>query len=139
MLNIKKTLTKIMVWIKEKGDLIGSTTMGTTATTITGAIAEHEGNISNLNSNLISYLHYVQTTEKNLNNFPNFSVIWANNSSGVFTNAPVVGAVHVITMYTVSTTHAIQIAIGADGVSIYLRGKIDGTWKTWRKITTTTV
>ena len=31
---------------------IGSTTMGTTATTITGAIAEHEGDISTLNSNL---------------------------------------------------------------------------------------
>lgn len=31
--------------------LIGSTSMGTTATTLTGAIAEHEGDISTLNSN----------------------------------------------------------------------------------------
>ena len=31
---------------------LGSTTMGTTATTITGAIAEHENDISTLNSNL---------------------------------------------------------------------------------------
>lgn len=36
-------------------DLIGNTTMGTTATTITGAIAEHESDISDLNSNTILY------------------------------------------------------------------------------------
>lgn len=33
-------------------DLIGNTTMGTTATTITGAIAEHEQDISDLNSKI---------------------------------------------------------------------------------------
>ena len=35
-------------------DQIGNTTMGTTATTLTGAIAEHESDISTLNSNLIT-------------------------------------------------------------------------------------
>lgn len=34
---------------------IGNTTMGTTATTITGAIAEHEADISGLNSNVTGY------------------------------------------------------------------------------------
>ena len=35
--------------------LVGSTAMGTTATTVTGAIAEHEGDISAINSNIISH------------------------------------------------------------------------------------
>lgn len=35
-------------------DTIGSTTMGTTATTLTGAIAEHEGDITTLNNQIAS-------------------------------------------------------------------------------------
>lgn len=35
---------------------LGSTTMGTTATTVTGAIAEHESDISTLNSNIVTKL-----------------------------------------------------------------------------------
>ena len=38
--------------VSDISNKIGNTTMGTTATTITGAIAEHEGDISTLNSNL---------------------------------------------------------------------------------------
>lgn len=45
MYSLKKIVKEIM-------SKIGSVTMGTTATTITGAIAEHESDISNLNSNL---------------------------------------------------------------------------------------
>lgn len=37
---------------KSVGEYIGNSAMGTTATTITGAIAEHEEDISELNSNL---------------------------------------------------------------------------------------
>ena len=45
------------LWSKIKSfvnDKLGSTTMGTTATTVTGAIAEHEGDITSLSSQIAS-------------------------------------------------------------------------------------
>lgn len=49
-LNVKQLFTNILNKLKSHDNKIGDTTMGTTATTITGAIAEHEQDISNLNS-----------------------------------------------------------------------------------------
>lgn len=45
------TATTVTGAVKEHSDKIGSTSMGTTATTITGAIAEHESDITALNGN----------------------------------------------------------------------------------------
>lgn len=44
----------------EKATIIGSTPMGTTATTLTGAIAEHEGDIGAINTQMgnLSYTRY---------------------------------------------------------------------------------
>lgn len=51
------------------GNKIGSTTMGTTATTLTGAIAEHESDISSINTKLSSNGSYIATYDSvNLNN-----------------------------------------------------------------------
>lgn len=50
LLNTKKLFVRIINKLKGYDEQIGDTTMGTTATTLTGAIAEHEGDISTLNS-----------------------------------------------------------------------------------------
>lgn len=53
-------LSSMLSFIAEK---IGSTTMGTTATTLTGAIAEHESDISTLNTNNTNTTLSVSYTE----------------------------------------------------------------------------
>lgn len=45
--------------ITELANKIGNSSMGTTATTVTGAIAEHEGDITALNSNLSTTNGYI--------------------------------------------------------------------------------
>ena len=50
--NLGEYIESVGESVSELSNKIGDTTMGTTATTITGAIAEHEGDISSLNSNL---------------------------------------------------------------------------------------
>lgn len=49
LLNRISTMIKNVRWLYSK---LGTTELGTTATTITGAIAEHEADISGLNSNI---------------------------------------------------------------------------------------
>ncbi len=53
LLNRISTMIKNVRWLYSK---LGTTELGTTATTITGAIAEHESDISTLNSKTTSYL-----------------------------------------------------------------------------------
>lgn len=99
LLNRISTMIKNVRWLYSK---LGTTELGTTATTITGAIAEHEADISGLNSNI----------EETNNNYPNTAkivtlliesatsgiritalsgasytaLIWTTNGNVVFTN-----------------------------------------------------
>ena len=65
LFNIKKFCIKVLEKIKGYDTKIGNTTMGTTATTLTGAIAEHEGDISNLNSNFL-YIEFANIESANI-------------------------------------------------------------------------
>jgi hypothetical protein len=59
--------TKTKTAIDTINTTLGSTTMGTTATTVTGAIAEHESDISTLNSKItnVTYAAYIEPTFEN--------------------------------------------------------------------------
>ena len=48
----KSAIDAIATALSTLSNFIGSTSMGTTATTVTGAIAEHEGDITSLKSNI---------------------------------------------------------------------------------------
>ena len=48
----KAAIDAVTTALGNLSDLVGNTAMGTTATTVTGAIAEHEGDITSLNNNL---------------------------------------------------------------------------------------
>jgi len=48
----KAAIDAIATALSTLTSFVGSTSMGTTATTVTGAIAEHEGDITSINSNL---------------------------------------------------------------------------------------
>lgn len=49
--------SKFIAYLENIFPAIGNSDMGTTATTLTGAIAEHEIDIANLNSKFITVLH----------------------------------------------------------------------------------
>ena len=48
----KSAIDALATALTTLSDFIGNTSMGTTATTVTGAIAEHEGDITSINSNI---------------------------------------------------------------------------------------
>lgn len=53
---VKSAIDTVTTALGNLSDLVGNTAMGTTATTVTGAIAEHEGDITSLNNNLNSLI-----------------------------------------------------------------------------------
>lgn len=59
--------------ISELSNKIGDTTMGTTATTITGAIAEHEGDISSLSSSIDAQAQDISSLSSSINDITYFS------------------------------------------------------------------
>ena len=96
------TATTVTGAIKEHSDLIGSTTMGTTASTLTGAIAEHESDISNLNSNL-SHPNRITTMPTSFNNTAIY-YFGATNLDSSFPQANMYGTVIVIPSNDSGTT-----------------------------------
>lgn len=69
-LSLKTLFNRISTMIKNVRYIwskIGTASMGTTATTITGAIAEHETDISGLNSNKNKHFKYYSSTGTNRN------------------------------------------------------------------------
>ena len=62
---VKAAIDAIATTVASHTTLLGDTTMGTTATTVTGAIAEHETDITTLNSNKISSGVHNGTTNSN--------------------------------------------------------------------------
>lgn len=86
LFNRISTMVKNVRYIWNK---LGTTSMGTTATTITGAIAEHESDISTLNSNLTpTTTRVTQTTDANGNMALGIAltrlVLFADNGQQVF-------------------------------------------------------
>ena len=58
----KAAIDAVTTALSNLSDLVGNTAMGTTATTVTGAIAEHEGDITSLN-NSINNITYFNCTD----------------------------------------------------------------------------
>lgn len=73
LFNRISTMVKNVRYIWNK---IGTASMGTTATTITGAIAEHESDISTLNSKLILFKNVQRQVTQN-----NTSDVWKMNTT----------------------------------------------------------
>ncbi len=54
----KAAIDAVTTALGNLSDLVGNTAMGTTATTVTGAIAEHEGDITSLNNNINNITYF---------------------------------------------------------------------------------
>ena len=108
-------------------DKIGNTAMGTTATTITGAIAEHESNISTLNSNGSN------NAVSNANNAINTGILYSANDSA--TNTPY-AAYWTLWVRKFSSSHMTQYAllVNAAFTVLYARSMGNGTWGAWAKV-----
>lgn len=118
----------------ETDALIGNTAMGTTATTITGAIKEHETDISTLNgkltwssdsgyASLSAFTSHIDSVIGNGSGFL-FGYLTATSAGNV--NLTTTG--HYYQAYSNSSNYRIVIAISATGNHIYALTKTNGTW-----------
>jgi len=115
-------------------DIIGSTSMGTTATTITGAIAEHEADLTELNGKFSSYL----PADTNIDNWTT-SGFWLYgrespySHTGTFPISDSYGTL--ICVKGTSANFAMQM-IRSNSTSrtegtLYIRYRTAGTWGSW--------
>ena len=104
---------------------IGNSTMGTTATTITGAIAEHEGDISSLNNQLAMFHNAAHVTD--LNEARSVGNYWCTNTES---NRPADNCI-----ITVDRADAgnwvLQTASCVLTNKQYKRVYNNGTWSSW--------
>lgn len=123
-------------------ELIGNVTMGTTATTLTGAIAEHESDISTINTTLTSVLANAMTTvgetvesETDLNSLSVGNYVLSNSYSS-YTNAPEYTSTGAKLMVIPSNATSRQInIIISRRAEVFIRCRQDAsTWTTWRSI-----
>lgn len=127
--------------ISEINTLLGATALPTTAQNVTGAIAEHEGDISTLNSNVAAV-----TNKLNGSYLPSGTNIdslsqsqggmWCydrNNVTGTFPLSDTYGTIMFIP--GTSTNYAVQIIRSNNSVrtsgSLYIRYRVSGTWGDW--------
>jgi len=81
---VKSAFQSVLDKINEIVEAIGDEPMGTTATTVTGAIAEHESDISELNSNLNTKTDYSSQYTNSLSTSPDsVSIIRKGNIAHV--------------------------------------------------------
>lgn len=108
---------------------IGNVTMGTTATTITGAIAEHESDISTLQQNV----SVATVLLSNCNDATDPRKIYTTN--GDTTNKPSTSASYFyVRCFASSGNFCCQIAMNMNAASatLYIRSKTASEWGAWK-------
>ena len=130
LLNRISTMIKNVRWLYSK---LGTTELGTTATTITGAIAEHESDISGLNSKLTSDAVPNMT---NINTVLNIGV-YLLSGAYTYTNAPDTYGVLEVLAPTPSGSIKVQRLTTVN--TVYIRYYSESTWTAWRKITSVAI
>jgi len=111
---------------------MGNLSLPTTAQTLSGAIAEHENDISELNSNLDKKINvspqYGNVTSSNVNSFTNngiFSVFF----DGTMPYTTTWGTLIVVSAYPAVCE---QIILTQKGIAI--RHYESGAWTAWKKV-----
>lgn len=105
---VKAAIDAIATTVTSHTTLLGNSTMGTTATTVTGAIAEHETDITTLNSNLVA-------TPVNVS-------IYGNNISDLTSVSYRVGNIAILSGYFHATsTLSGQTTIMTQGIADHYR------------------
>lgn len=118
-------LSSILAFIGEK---IGGVTMGTTATTLTGAIAEHESDIATINSNIATTP--VKLDDANYGTDPR-KYYYIDTSAD---NTPSTSSWFFIRCMALSGNNCFQMAftMGGTTAKIYARSRgSTGTWGSW--------
>lgn len=130
LLNRISTMVKNVRYIWNK---IGTASMGTTATTITGAIAEHEQDISGLNSKIISD---TVPNGTNINTVLNIGVYLLSGSLK-YTNAP--DTYGVLEVLAPTPSGSIKVQRLTTLSTVYIRYYSNSAWTAWRKITSVAI
>jgi len=121
-------ISSILNFIANK---LGNVTMGTTATTITGAIAEHESEISTLQSNV----SVATVLLSNCNAATDPRKIYVTN--GDTTNKPSTGGSYFyVRCFASSGNYCCQIAMNMNATSatFYIRSKTASEWGAWKAL-----
>ena len=110
---------------------IGNVTMGTTATTITGAIAEHESEISTLSEN--TSIEPVRLSDCNDATDPR--KIYSTNPDT--TNRPSTGGYFFIRCLGGNANYCCQLAMPMNSTNalLFIRSKTADTWGAWKQLT----
>lgn len=109
---------------------LGNVSMGTTAQTITGAIAEHESDISTLQNNVS-----VATVRlSNCNDATDPRKIYTTN--GDTTNRPTGGSYFYVRCFASSGNFCCQIAMSMNtaNATMYIRSKTSSEWGAWKAL-----
>jgi len=120
-------ISSILNFIANK---LGNVTMGTTATTITGAIAEHESQINTLNENTS-----IETVRlSNCNDATDPRKIYTTNPDT--TNRPGTGGYYFVRCLGSNASFCCQVAMSmnAYGAIMYIRSKTSTEWGPWKTL-----
>lgn len=111
---------------------IGDMSLDTTADTLSGAINEHESDISELNSNIDKKINvspqYGNVTSSNVNSFTN-NGIFSAYFDGTMPYTTTWGTLIVVSAYPAVCE---QIILTQKGIAI--RHYENGTWAAWKKV-----
>ena len=127
------TATTVTGAIAEHSTKIGSTAMNTTATTITGAIAEHESDVRKIATGDYSTRPTIPNNT-NINNYKTAGVysVSTDSAAATMTNLPRAASGELIVLNQGNTSYMTQIYIPTSDTSmIYIRTLYSNTWGAW--------
>lgn len=109
---------------------LGNVSMGTTATTVTGAIAEHESDIASI----LNDISISTTRLSNCNDATDPRKIYTTN--GDTTNKPSGGSYYFVRCFASNASYCCQIAMSMNSTSanFFLRSKNATDWGSWRQL-----
>lgn len=123
---------------------IGNDALGTTATSLSGAIAEHEGDITALGE-AVENITYANGTRipanSDLNNYMTAGAYFAGTAADAqtLTNCPTSASFRLEVKYTANSNRLIQVMYAnGSAANIFIRA-YTGSWNGWRQVTTTAV
>lgn len=130
LLNRISTMIKNVRWLYSK---LGTTELGTTATTITGAIAEHEADISGLNSNKLGFLG---DFTGNMNSVDISPGIYRLNAAGSYTITDLPGSMSdpAYCLFIQEPYFNTQVILNDSYLLIRKRTGNPPAWRSWLKL-----
>lgn len=126
------------------GDKIGNVSMGTTATTLTGAIAEHESQINTVTGKVSRLEANIMERVTDCNNATDPKKIYYTNNDASNLNRPIENWCIIRSLYlngnpaSGNTWSCAQIGMpmNASAPRLFIRSKwVDGGWSSWREFT----